>query len=395
MDRVNGNNPVDIGGGRRGFQSQNAAAGVAGTEVTAKYLNDVQEEICAVIENAGLVLDSSNQQQLWEAMQSIAAPGFANRAAWLPVVSMTTTAPPNGATLGDAYIIPAGATGAWAGNQQKLAEWAGSTWRIVDTKNGHGVSLPDGRVFEKIDGVYVEKLALDAQSGKWAFATTAGTASALTASISPAPDILTDGMLVRIVPSIKPNGAATLNLNGLGAKPILGGDGVSIRSGDMAQNTLALIAYSSVLNGWILLTPPRLLSQLVGFKATTVTTGTSIPASVKTNVRFNDVVFDTSASYNSGNGQFTVPKDGVYSVSANFYFPMIDQASYVFILKNGNPVAESSANTRGRVLSVSTLESCKAEDILRIQVQQDSTGNIATPPGTYPFTFSATLLGSV
>lgn len=81
MDRVNGNDWVDIGGGRRGFRSQNAAAGVPGTEVTDKILNDWQEEICAVIENSGFVLDPENQQQLWEALQSIAAPGFANRAA--------------------------------------------------------------------------------------------------------------------------------------------------------------------------------------------------------------------------------------------------------------------------------------------------------------------------
>ncbi|MCM0750480.1 hypothetical protein DEA98_00055 [Brucella pseudogrignonensis] len=118
MDRVNGANTVDIGSGRRGFRSQNAAAGIAGTEVTDKILNDVQEEICAVVENAGLVLDPENQQQLWEALQLIAAPGFANRVAWLPVISMTTTAPPNDAVLGDAYIIPAGATGVWSGNQQ-------------------------------------------------------------------------------------------------------------------------------------------------------------------------------------------------------------------------------------------------------------------------------------
>ncbi|NVM42062.1 DUF2793 domain-containing protein, partial [Ochrobactrum intermedium] len=115
MDRVNGNDWVDIGGGRRGFRSQNAAAGVPGTEVTDKILNDWQEEICAVIENSGFVLDPENQQQLWEALQSIAAPGFANRAAWLPVISMTTTAPPNDAVLGDAYVIPAGASGTWTG----------------------------------------------------------------------------------------------------------------------------------------------------------------------------------------------------------------------------------------------------------------------------------------
>lgn len=41
---------------------------------------------------------------------------------------------------------------------------------IITPPEGHGVSLPDGRVFEKIGGVYVEKLALDTQTGKWNYA---------------------------------------------------------------------------------------------------------------------------------------------------------------------------------------------------------------------------------
>lgn len=243
MDRVNGTDWVDIGGGRRGFRSQNAAAGIAGTEVTDKILNDVQEEICAVIEKSGFELDPENQQQLWEALQSIAAPGFANRAAWLPVISMTTTAPPNDAVLGDAYIIPAGASGAWAGNQQKLAEWTGSIWRIVDTKNGHGISLPDGRIFEKISGVYAEKPALDIQSGKWIYAVAGGSANALTATLSPVPAALTTGMALKIKIAATNTGAATLNLNGLGAKPIVRSGGLALKINDLPAGAIAELTY--------------------------------------------------------------------------------------------------------------------------------------------------------
>jgi len=217
MDRVNGTDWVDIGGGRRGFRSQNAAAGIPGTEVTDKILNDVQEEICAVIENSGFVLDPENQQQLWDALQSVAAPGFANRAAWLPVISVTTTAPPSDAVLGDTYIIPAGATGVWAGNQQKLAEWTGSAWRIVNTKGGHGVSLPDGRIFEKVGGVYIEKLALDSQSGKWRYAIAGGTATAITLTLTPVPQAYADGLVIRFKVAFTCQGASTINVNGLGA----------------------------------------------------------------------------------------------------------------------------------------------------------------------------------
>ena len=246
MDRVNGNNPVDIGEGRRGFKSQNAAAGIAGTEVTDKYLNDVQEEICAVIESAGLTLDPQNQQQLWEALQSIAAPGFANRAAWLPVLSLTIKAPPTGSALGDAYVIPAGATGVWSDHQQKLAEWNGLSWRIVSTKDGHGVSLPDGRVFEKVAGLYVEKPALDAQSGKWSFATASGSANTITATLTPAPAELVEGMAVCLRLSATNTGPATLNLNGLGAKAVTDRTSTALSAGDLQAGEYALLRYDGV-----------------------------------------------------------------------------------------------------------------------------------------------------
>ncbi|MCV9907185.1 DUF2793 domain-containing protein [Brucella sp. HL-2] len=395
MDRVNGNNPADIGGGRRGFQSQNAAAGVAGTEVTAKYLNDVQEEICAVIENAGLVLDPNKQQQLWEALQSIAAPGFANRTPWLPVLSVTTTAPPNGAIQGDAYIVPAGATGAWAGHAQKIAEWTGTAWRIVVTKNGHGVSLPDGRVFERVGGVYVEKIAVDAQSGKWNFSVTGGSASALTATLSPAPPLLSDGMVVIIVPSLKPNAGATFNLNGLGAKAVFGGDGALIRFGDMMQGAPAMLVYSQQLNGWVLLTTPRLLSQIVGFKADTITGGVALATGVLTFVRPTNKIFDTTTGYSVATGEYTVSKAGVYSITANFYMESVDNITMLFICKNDTPVAESSSNSRGRVLSVSTLEQCAIGDKIRLAVRQSSGATMQTPTGTMQYSFAATLLGNI
>ncbi len=254
MDRVNGNNWVDIGDGKRGFRSQNAAAGIAGTEVTDKILNDIQEEICAVIENSGFELDPLNQQQLWEALQSIVAPGFANRSAWLPVLSITTTAPPNGATLGDAYIIPAGATGVWAGYSQKLAEWTGSKWRIVSTKDGHGVSLPDGRVFERIGGVYTEKLALDGQSGKWAYAAAGGSANALTITLAPVPSAYPRALYVRFVADN--TAAATIKVNGLDAVSIKRYGSANLRAGDLVGGSVGLLFFNDADNSYQLISLP-------------------------------------------------------------------------------------------------------------------------------------------
>jgi hypothetical protein len=69
MDRTTGADNIDIGGGRRGFRDQNRAAGLTGTEVNAAFLNGVQEEILAVIEDADLAPSSGDWTQLLQAIR--------------------------------------------------------------------------------------------------------------------------------------------------------------------------------------------------------------------------------------------------------------------------------------------------------------------------------------
>lgn len=246
MERINGADWVDIGGGRHGFRSQNAGAGIPGTEVTDTWLNAIQEEILKVIEAAGLVPSAADMTQLWQALNLMLLPGFAGRLAWMPVLSVATTAPPAGPTAGDAYIVPAGATGVWAGQATKLAIWTGTAWALIATKDGHGVSLPDGRIFERVGGAYVEKVALDAQSGKWSYAAAGGTANALTAALNPAPAAYVAGMRVRVAVQTTNTAAMTLNLNGLGAKGIGRKDGADLVAGSVVAGQILDLVYDGV-----------------------------------------------------------------------------------------------------------------------------------------------------
>jgi hypothetical protein len=81
MDRINGANTVDIGGGRRGFRDRNLLAGLSGTQVTAAFLNGLQEEVLAVIEGAGLTPAAGNWAQLLTAIQALIASGAASAVA--------------------------------------------------------------------------------------------------------------------------------------------------------------------------------------------------------------------------------------------------------------------------------------------------------------------------
>lgn len=174
-----------------GYVDKNVPGATAGSKVPAKAVEHPQREIHNVIVQTGLVPDEGDLTQLWQALNRMVMPGFASRLPWLPVLSLTTGAPPGAPATGDAYIVPAGATGAWAGQATKLAIWTGTSWALIATKDGHGVGLPDGRVFTRRAGVYVE-IAVAKASTRAVWAGTA-TIAANVRSVVPLGDFSDDG----------------------------------------------------------------------------------------------------------------------------------------------------------------------------------------------------------
>lgn len=184
-----------------------------------------------------------------------------SRLPWLPVNSMSVTAPPASPAIGDAYLVPIGATGPWAGQSGKIAEYTAAGWGIIAPPDGHGISLPDGRVFEKVAGTYIEKIALDVQSGKWSYGTTAGSANALTLSVSPAPQAYVAGLIVRArISTTNTADGPTLNLNGLGAKPIRYSNGRGVFAGELASGRDAVFYYDGA--AFILMNPMLYFEKL-------------------------------------------------------------------------------------------------------------------------------------
>ncbi|MCJ9720781.1 hypothetical protein MOV66_10180 [Agrobacterium sp. SHOUNA12C] len=304
MDRINGSGTIDIGSGRRGFRDENLGTGIEGTEVTALFLNMIQEEISKVIESAGIVLDP--------------------------------------------------------------ADWA--------------------------------QLAKAIQSKRMNYAIAGGTAVALTATLAPALASYPDGILVEITPQVAPAAGATLALNGLAAKAIKGPDGRVIRLGDMGTSP-ALLAYRASTDCFVLLTPPRIASQILGFKAQGYIGG-ALASTVETQpIIGGAVIFDTDGAYNAATGEYTVPRAGIYTCTANFYFESVAYNTYLFIRKNGVRAAENSANTAGRVLAVSTSVPCVVGDKLALSVIQNSpssmTLNSTIVALQYPHAFSAVYAGSI
>lgn len=149
MDRINGADTIDIGGGRRGFRNENLILGQAGTEVTALWLNMVQEEIISIILDGDMVPDAADWAQLRKSLYK------------------------------------------------------------------------------------------QSQAGKWNYSVAGGSANALTAVLTPVPaDYNAFKKITLKTPNFDILDNATLNVNALGALPIVKMRGAPIRKGDIPPNTL-------------------------------------------------------------------------------------------------------------------------------------------------------------
>lgn len=69
-----------------------------------------------------------------------------------PVEDKDLTSPPSGPSKGDRYIVGASATGAWEGNDNKIAQYNGSGWDFYTQVEGWICWVKDEDKFYKYDG---------------------------------------------------------------------------------------------------------------------------------------------------------------------------------------------------------------------------------------------------
>jgi hypothetical protein len=100
-------------------------------------------------------------------------------------------------------------------------------------------ALDDGNV-DNLENSFVRTL----QKQPWRFAIAGGTANALTATLAPAPVALSAGMVIALQISTDNTGAATLNVNGLGAAPIQTMLGAAIQRGDLPSGAIVQLFYT-------------------------------------------------------------------------------------------------------------------------------------------------------
>lgn len=131
MDRINSANTVDIGDGKRGFRDLNVVAGLAGTDVSAAWLNSIQEEMAKVIEDAGIDLDVNDWTQLQQAIDWHIGKGLSSKSLYYRSVYGFADNPPVGAVNGQTWIVGTAPTGAFVGHEHEIVEWYGDGWVFI------------------------------------------------------------------------------------------------------------------------------------------------------------------------------------------------------------------------------------------------------------------------
>lgn len=126
--------------------------------------------------------------------------------------------------------------------------------------------------------------------------TAGGSANALTLTTATAFSTYADGRVVAFKAAADNTGAATLNANGIGAKSlrkVTQAGEAALASGDIQQDGIYLVQYSSVANGaaggWFLINPTQAIVTLTG---TETLTNKTLTSPVLTTPRINDTSAD-------------------------------------------------------------------------------------------------------
>lgn len=194
------------------------------------------------------------------------------------VINATLTAPPGSPAARDAYLVPIGASGAWASQVGRIATYDGSDWLYEQLRVGAivvdnnktasnslrylqqtsaltwsafsstttAVGLSRMSTGAEIDAATLDNTAISAKEGALHvrrqplnFFTAGGSATALTITPSPAFTSKADflNVVFRIVVPSTNTGPCTLNINGLGTDPLRFKDAALI-SGDIPAGSI-------------------------------------------------------------------------------------------------------------------------------------------------------------
>lgn len=257
------------------YTEGNPGAGVSPTLLKAAWLNSIQRELVAVVEGAGLSLDPTHDDQLFNALQILgrqsasayaADTGVANAyiVAYTPAITALTdgltlkfkaktantgasTFSPNGLPAGP---IVGGANSALQGGEivptgEVWVQWNSTigtgSWVMIDSSGG-SIQVAGGTKSQ-----HAPTMA-QLQSGAPSFALDTGVANTYVCAFLPAITARIEGLPLRFKAKNANTGASTFN-DGVGVVALVGGAHSALQGGEIAANGDCWVQWNTSIGG--------------------------------------------------------------------------------------------------------------------------------------------------
>jgi len=173
---------------------------------------------------------------------------------------------------------------------------------VVTVANGQA-TITAANISVVTAGVLPASLLQALQNNSLCYAKDVGAVNALVVNLQPAPTALVDGMLVETQVAVTNTGATTLNLNGLGAKPILGAAHAALQGGELPAGGKAEFMWHAGLASWIL------IEETAGAQQLGAGSYVSTPAQFDSSTKVATTAYVQSALGSfSGQNNYAAPK---------------------------------------------------------------------------------------
>jgi len=97
------------------------------------------------------------------------------------------------------------------------------------------------------------KTSLQIAAATYGYAADTGAANAAVVSYTPAVTALKDGMVLWFKAAAANTGATTLNVNGLGASPVVGAAHSALQGGEIIANGRCMVIWNATITSWVLI----------------------------------------------------------------------------------------------------------------------------------------------
>lgn len=189
--------------------------------------------------DAGLVTlpyyNASNPSQAWSGPNNTGAQQATARKGIVAISAKAGTAAATGSQTTPAPDV--GYTGLW----------------VVTVANGQ-TTITSANISQAANAPILPTDLLHAiQANSLVTAADTGAANTYVVSFSPAVTALTDGMVVWFKAKTANTGASTLNVNGLGASPLVGGAHSALQGGEIVANGKACAVWRADISSWVLI----------------------------------------------------------------------------------------------------------------------------------------------